>query len=168
MSSSSLMNMMNWLNMPYNMTGNPNSATNVNNLYGACQPKKTMNPPHKKPPRREWVKKGSQKDHTKTQPSHIDKDEIREGMAIQPPKETIQPDSQRITVIESRGEPHNTQEQGKMGWKGPLYEHNDQLLVTNFYTVLADVAAGNQSFERTHDKILPIKALGAYPIQDHE
>ena len=55
-----------------------------------------------------------------------------------------------------------------MGWKGPLYKHNDQLQVANFYTVLADVAVGNQSSERAHDKILPIKALGAYPIQDHE
>ena len=122
MSSSSLMNMMNWLNMPYNMTGNPNSATNVNNLYGACQPKKTMNPPHKKPPRREWVKKGSQKDHTKTQTKHRDNSETRETMEIQPPEVNIQSESQCTTITKPRGERHETLQQGKMGWNGPHVE----------------------------------------------
>ncbi|XP_057543248.1 uncharacterized protein LOC130821478 [Amaranthus tricolor] len=51
---------------------------------GAYKPKKTLNPIPKKPPRRGWVKKGSQKDHTKAQRKHHDNSETRETMKTNP------------------------------------------------------------------------------------
>ena len=57
---------------------------------GACKPKKTLNPIHKKPPRRDWVKKRSQIDRTKPQTIHQDTSETRATMAIQPPEENTQ------------------------------------------------------------------------------
>ena len=70
----------------------------------ACKPKETLNPIHKKPPRREWVKKGSQQDHTKAQTNHHENCEFHEIMAIQPPEGNLQSKSQCTMTTVSRGE----------------------------------------------------------------
>ena len=79
----------------------------------ACKPKETLNPIHKKPPRREWVKKGSQQDHTNAQNIHYDNCETREIMAIQSPERNIQSESQCTKTTVSRGEPFHAPEHGK-------------------------------------------------------
>ena len=89
-------------------------------------------------------------------------------MAIQPPEGNIQSESQCNMITESKGEPLQALKHGKVGWNDQQVEPCDQLLVSNPYTVLADDDIGNQPNNIIHDKILPIKALGAYPIQDHE
>ncbi|CAO2814298.1 unnamed protein product [Amaranthus hypochondriacus] len=45
-------------------------------------------------------------------------------------------------------------------------QHDPQ--TSNYYAVLSDDGNGNQNVGRSQSRLLPIKALGAYPIDDHE
>ena len=67
-----------------------------------------------------------------------------------------------------QGESFQALEHKKVNWHGKQVDLCDQFLVSNPYIVLVDDDIGNQPNKRTQDKILPIKPLGAYPIQDHE
>lgn len=112
------------------------------------------------------MKRGNQKDHTKAQANHLNKGKLDEIRAI--PKVSNQSDFLCTTDKGIRLKTHEKLEQRKINRQCSLNAHSDQILISNPYIVLADIDIGNQATERAHDKIIPIKALRAYPIQDYE
>ena len=114
------------------------------------------------------MKKGNENALTQDEINHNGNSEVDGGMVIQPLEGPNHSGNQCTIIHEPSSEPHEVVQQIRGNQKGQHNDHNGQLPTSNSYTVLFDFTIENQSSERTHDMILPIKALGAYLIQDHE
>ncbi|CAO2820657.1 unnamed protein product [Amaranthus hypochondriacus] len=84
-----------------------------------------------------------------------------------------------LDLVKTQVTPKKTQDSrvGKQGsqsnretgrTQSPTRTHPHDPQTSNYFAVLSEVDNGNTNAERSQSQSFPIKALGAYPIDDHE
>ncbi|CAO2836162.1 unnamed protein product [Amaranthus hypochondriacus] len=85
------------------------------------------------------------------------------NLVLAKPQDT--PKKTQDSRIGNQGNQSN-RETGRTQSPPSTHPHDPQS--SNYFAVLSEVDNGNTNAERSHSQSLPIKALGAYPIDDHE